>query len=926
TVYSSGIVTVDKAFTFSSANVRVQPGLSGFDVIKNFTLNQNTVVSGNAEADCNCLWRGIYVYGATTMTTDTDASIQDALYAIRAGFKNTLSIKKTLFSRNFIGIRGTDGNFFLPAFEENHFDGVGPLKGICSLEPLKTDIEAPEAYGGQSSQLITFVAYQTGRGFAGLYLANYSLNLSALPPATQNEFSDLAYGIMAYDGNITIDRNSIFSNIAAGAYFNRRTAGVLFVDRQPQGPNTFSFLGNGQAAIDFDNCVQGMQIRSEQAAAPTRVGITHTTMDGVQTGIFLDARFGGGEFFGTGTHGGFTGVKDNIIDANLGAPQLITNAGISFMDYSPGFSEVEISDNEVNLSYALGGSGSAGIAGIGLVPGSDPGPGVVEVDIHDNRVTLSNDAEVGLGLGSHPNGWIRNNSGGNATAGNGVFVLSGNSWAGIQVIAESNNNLVACNQVTALSAVTEGLLHVNRSQNGQFLRNVLDGPGNGAHFEFDCDYAEYRCNEMIDNTIGLLYDNFAVTGPQGTDSITNGNRWLGTFSVDGAVADISVILGLSEYYYRSVNNETPPSVVPTIGSMWFFPALANATADCLLDECPAPDPLAFAPAARITRLDTLVAEGLAVPSEAPYAEGREWQHWYNLWRKLSENPSLASGNTVMQDFLTGLSGSNIEALWGVQSVIRDSLVSKASFLANVQFNLDTIMQMEANILDLDSLLGLAMSPTQIALLTQQISDQDSILNVRITAQETMCGQFESQRTAAIAGLLTQLASISPIIVCETNLRRVYEIYLLTVASDLGADSSQLAELETIAMQCPLGGGLGVSMAGALHQGLTGILPNQGTCDDIEERGTQKPSKSRSSLTLYPNPNQGSFVVSIPKELTGKHTLLRILDAQGGLVKTIAVNEAHTVSLDLTSLPNGLYFLSLLGDGTIAEPLSFIIQH
>jgi len=136
TVYSSGIVTLDKDFTFSSANVRVEPGLSGFDVTKNFTLDQNTVVSGNSEPDCNCLWRGINVYGAVTMTTDTDASIQDALYAIRASYKNTLNIKKTLFAKKFVGIRGTDGAFKLPSFEENKFDGLGPLKDICSLEPL----------------------------------------------------------------------------------------------------------------------------------------------------------------------------------------------------------------------------------------------------------------------------------------------------------------------------------------------------------------------------------------------------------------------------------------------------------------------------------------------------------------------------------------------------------------------------------------------------------------------------------------------------------------------------------------------------------------------------------------------------------------------------------------------------------------------
>jgi hypothetical protein len=925
TVYSSGIVTVDKIFTFSSANVRVEPGLSGFDLIKDFTLNQNTLVSGNAEPECSCLWRGIQVFN-TTMTTDSDASIQDALYAIRGGQKSQLFIQKTLFAKNFIGIRATDGLYLLNLLGENRFDGLGPLKEICSLEPLKADIEAP-AFGNYGNQPIGPVLYTTERGFAGIYVGRGNLNLNPVGVFSKvNRFLNLAYGIMAYDGDVSINQNSIFENIAGGFYQDRRTAGILYVDRLLAGPNKFEYIGFSPIP-DFTNCVQGMQIRSEQAVGPTRIGITHANMNGVRTGIFLDARFGGGEFLGTGATGSFVGVKRNTILANRLAPTLVSNGGITFGDNSPNFSNVDISENTVDLSYPLGGTGGCGgIIANGAGTLSDPGPGGIEVDIHDNRVTLSNDADFGIAGTTRPNGWIRNNSGGNVASGNGIFVTAGNSQAGIHLFGSWNNGLVACNQIEVLSNVSLGLFSGWNSPNVNILRNKVTGPGNGAHFQLDCTDAEFRCNDMINNTVGLLYDNIAFTGDQGTATVTNGNRWFGAFPGGGAVADATVNVTASKYFVRGAANETPPTVFPL--SIWFNPAI-NATVDCILNSCPAPPPpMAIESSYSITGLDSLVAQGLAVLPGTPYSEGVTWQHELRLWNKIKDHPGLEQNNSMLQNYITGLAGSNIEAFWNVQLEMRSKLMPDAIITGNFLSNLNVIQQLEAQIMRLDSSRQVTTDTdtSQITSIQQQLVSEEAILNSLLLEQQGIYSQIESNLTAAISELETQLTSITPTNLCETNLRRVYEIYLQTYASSVGPDSSLLAELEMIALQCPMEGGPGVYIAGALYQGFTGIFPAQELCTDTEERGLEKNLNSNTSLSIYPNPSQGSVVVKIPTGFMGTNNLLSIHNSQGKIVKIVPIDEQFIVTLDLSSLPNGLYFLSILGNYSAAKSETFIIQH
>ena len=910
-VFVAGYITIDKAFTFTNTDIQFHSNFAGFNV-SNASYPFELVNSNlHATNGCPCLWRGIEVTQRGILRCNSGTIISDALYGIRIRNSNptiNIDLNNVRFNRNYVGIRGAN-NLGL-TMQQTIFNGQGPLLAICDLVGLN-DLVAPSSAGNFFTQPITPVFYSNQNGFAGMYIENAFLNM---PAGANNAFQDLAYGIMTSDCNVQIRANSTFMNIAAGGYGYRRTAGIFFRDTDDNAANDFNFIGNGGS--DFTNCVQGMQIRSETPFR-TRIGISNTGMNDVRTGIFLDARFGGGEFLGSNVLTPFIGIQNNIINATLPPPLLLSNGGITFLDFSPGESQVEISNNEVNISSINGPmtGGFTGIAIDGMLPTSDPGPGIVEADVHDNIVNQSNGGEIGIGTSTHPNVWIRNNI---------LSVLDGiTSWSGIKTNYGGNTNMVACNRVTVAptASVTEGLLHVDGVTNSQFLRNTFNGAGNGAHFEAGCTGTEYRCNLMENNTTGLFYDNAANTGDQGTPTTSNGNQWVGG---GDAEADLSVPYINSRYFVRPVGDETPSSVIPPINTLWFFQILPTANVECLIPECPSLPPDGFEFNIWLTPWDTLVAEGLGLKLIETYSASLVWQHEYHLFRKLIDYPDLVQNNVLMQNFQSSLLGSNTEAFCNIQVDSRIALTPGLDVLSEIHSNMDSIVQTENEIAILDSLLNISVDSLETALLFQELSVKIAWLDTLLSMQETIIETFNLERATTIADYLDQLNSKDANNTCESNLKRFLEIYYQTVASNLNPDSILLEDLESIAIQCPKDGGPGVYAAGALYQGLTGILPISGDCSPTPREGVVTFDKP--SFLILPNPNQGSFSVNIPLSLVGEQTLIRVVDARGIRVKDIPTQGEQSVFLNLGEQINGLYFVLIVNSKATSKAQPFIIQH
>lgn len=193
------------------------------------------------------------------------------------------------------------------------------------------------------------------------------------------------------------------------------------------------------------------------------------------------------------------------------------------------------------------------------------------------------------------------------------------------------------------------------------------------------------------------------------------------------------------------------------------------------------------------------------------------------------------------------------------------------------------------------------------------------------AGETFATQFVALRDAAIPGILNQLAAISPANVCEANLRRAHEIYLLTAAVGILPNSIELADLRSIGEQCRAVGGPGVSVAQGLYQSFTGeaLIEN---CDSTANRSTIGQAKIQGALMeVYPNPNPGGFVVQLPESYAEKDALLRITDAFGTEVQRLRTAGRTALEVNLASQPSGVYFVVLRnGADTSIRPV--LVHH
>ena len=939
-VYSSGIVTVDKDFTFSSTNVRVHPGLAGFDVIKDFTINQNTLVSGNAEPDCNCLWRGIYIYGANTMTTDSDASIQDALYAIRAAYKNNLNIKKTLFRRNFIDIRGTDGQFNLLSFEENRFDGNGPLKNICSLEPLNDVVVAPLGGGLWCN---TNVPYQAGSGFAGLYLKDAGvINLPPLAFAKQNLFYNLAVGIDAWDTELSIFRNSRFENIGPSPLAYDIPLGgmaIRYVDSENKGVNGLQMVGNGKffaGSPDFNNCIFGIYVSSRVSAtvnSGTRIGVTNCRILGAHNGVFLSNNCGLSGTF-TGTKSGFPrgGIGNNYIEVNpstgdLYAATVMRLCGIALTDFSSSQSAPEFWENTVDVNQDEP-CGSYGIRASGI---NIPGLNLDQVNINRNQINV-NEGAFGIRLSGYSGAWVHDNSNA-AFPGAGVFLnyqhlpvdCGGSMWDYSQGISISSgdNNLVGCNDVFSIPPGNRDLA-VNLHPNGTFVRNTLNGGRYGAWFASNLNGTRFACNTMSGYTEnGLHYTNGADTDNQGISStVSHGNIWVNSnlALTDAFINLANTIPGNSQYFVRPLPGENPTTNTALFA--WFTNNVPNAPT-CYYD-CPITAPQALI--AEITSGDTDVAEGAMFYNY--YPEASQWIDERNLLEKLLQNPGLIEGNSLMTGFKAYLENNAIAQLVAVNHNINNLFAISEPQKSDLESYTQTATGLLTQLAYVDSM---SHTTLDLAMLESGYVQRDSLMTLLEgiqSASESLINALKQQMLEGIPAVLTDLESIMPSNLYEANEQYVLGVYLQTLYSGNQTSANTIDSLYNIGRECPMVNGPCVYNARNLYEKFTGIVLPEVDCPEegnrSNERGNQLVSRP-TSILIYPNPANDVLMIDLPSDTRIGEYQVSLFNILGKRVLDKHIGYGNN-QVSTKELASGVYFAHILQNGMNVITLPVFIQH
>lgn len=939
TVYSTGYVEIDKTFTFSNSVVKVHPGEAGFDVINLniFTLNQNTEVSANTE--CPCLWRGIDVLNAR-MFTDTDAIIKDALFAIRGRQKSRLDIKKTHFLKNYLGIRATEGLFTLLSFEDNEFDGSGPLKDICVLAALNDVVNIPPSINWCEQP----VQYNSGRGFAGMYLRDAGfVDLLPLPYANQNLFYNLAVGIFAKDTELRIRQNSRFKDIIPipFAYDSDGGAAIRYIDTNNKGVNGFRMSGNGKffgLNPDFDNCSFGICLATSVTAdvnSGTRVGINECRFLKSQIGVYLDnlCSVANGVFTGRKANHEWRGVWDNYIEVNPTTGDQfvvlfsIPKSGIVLADYSPSQSAPEIWQNTIDVNQDNICGASFGIRAFGLTFTS---PLLNQVDINKNRINL-NAGLSGINTGLYDGAQIHDNSDA-AFPGAGIFL----NYQHFHQLPDCDNNvdfstgislntgkknLVGCNDITSIVPGNHDLRVLGQTD-GTYVQNSMSGGRFGAIIAGGFSTERFACNTMSGYTEnGLFLFGNTSLGDQGTFStMTHGNKWINSNpAITDAFIQLPATPNNSRFFVRMLPGENPTT--NTVPNTWFIPNVPNNVAPTCYYECPITAPQAFE--SELTYADTAIAEGTLIYQE--YPEANQWINERSLLEKLSLNPELSSGSSVMADFLDSHEQSAMGQLVEVNSALGSlfqlsegnknaltSITQTTKVMLNQLFYLDSIAGIESspeleetNIAQRDSLAGL------LDVIQKEADSLAHLIGVELKQQGTI--------------VLASLNDIVPTNDFEFNEKFVLGVYLNFLVSENQLLPGTADSLYNIGRECLFISGPCVYNARNLYGRMTGIALPDVECPVLGNRNKRSVNAALSDVLIFPNPSNDILIVRLLADIETGTSYLKMYNVLGGLVFDAEI-QAGENEIPTKHLPSGTYFVQIVQNGMEVLTTSVLIQH
>ncbi|MDO8366823.1 MAG: T9SS type A sorting domain-containing protein, partial [Saprospiraceae bacterium] len=798
---------------------------------------------------CSVLAQGITVEPGGTLIV-SDCTLKDSRFAIDAKPGSTISVKRTGFFDNYIGLHLDMGS----AAEANKRVNILEFEDN-TFSTAQTAINTP--FSGMPEAI-------ESRGYCGIWLNDYR-DFNIFAPT--NTFSALANGIIARKstlnlGNMTFDdMNSVGTPVYPLEGFGIHLWGK---GNRPY----WAHINEMWHTMTFNNCKTGI-FGSHYSAQVDNVVMTNVT-----TGIDWSQSIRGE-----------IRLRSNTITAR--------QFGIRSFQNEPLASSSAISDNTIVVTTA--GGGLTPVTGIEM---QEPGLGTWlggGWPVTKNSVTMN--------IGGR--GILYRNGVSGVLDGNFVTNLSmPNSYTGI--FTEGNyftnvaRNTVTQNSSIGLGAAT-GILSASGTVN-TYQCNCIDNTHVGAQFN---DFGEFvdavRGNSFNTHTTGLQIGHPGAGGAYIGNQTRTGNLWdLGEIPTGefGGINNGSLADALrSRFLVPGVmgSNVEHPDVDPSPG--WFFQGgsssftCSNACVFPPTTNIPSRVPESYVP----TNLDYAIVTGTLSDNT-----DMAWKGNYRLYRKLLRQPAMEQYDTVFASFKAAQATLPSGKL-GYIAEERAKLFSLNSTDEATDANYrSTLTSQTANLRNLDSLSqsGTSINTTTYNTLVQQKAANETNYAAFLLGIDTM-------RQLHIQTLLTLNANISTPTVCIANHKTVNNIVLNMLANgDDEPSPTNLTVLSDIAAQCPIEGGDAVYEARAVVERFTGETFDDAVLCAIEAR----PSNGRDSnvrlkreeVIVYPNPSTGQIFWS---GLEGQSLYVRVFNQLGQLV---AERNTTGNSLDLSNLPEGVY--------------------
>jgi len=876
-VIVSGWIKFDENYTFAQGSEIVfADGLpndvnSGFIVTNGATLMLDSDKGLGKETylfGCASLWRAIYVEANSTLDIRPGCGIFDAQNAIILRHHSTLLSNGATFQKNIISIRAIPGPNDPPKInvttilKDNLFFGGSPLSEVFG--PLHYPLEGIDA---ENVSQLSVVSDDPNKPNVFSYYREGTAMLRPIGINTVNTSLVVENARFEHIGLIPTPVNPDLDLAGYGIFAEAddNTTAQIYV-------KGFGIKGGAQPdPVAFEDVYTGIRARG------MNVVIHNAQFKDASTPIELAAT---------------VLPRSYQIYNNRFSSYLIAGVSADRLFPTQGFN---LYDNEFKDDLnSLGGT---------RVSANFIAPGGLKSNLlaRDNHFIISSPNASTQTIGLYTAGLI----GSKVRFNDFAKSVHHDFFAGIEV-SGGRSNLVVGNVLSgaSLSSDERGIF-VSSSPDNDILCNSLDNLDQGAVFLGNaCDGTWLSHNEFYTHSHGLfLYDNTTI-GQQPN----NRNTWSAgvssgqeeaTFDLDPF--DIDYVKKLSTSKFLIGVPETPTSEYwanPRFpgGNDWFsmalFPPYQPGPLECIETIDPGGDTPSGLTATDQMVLDDTHPEYGGFPAT-------KWDAQARLYGKLYRQPDLrptASDAAAFYDAQQSTSFARLAIALEqfAQYTVPDSVLNQ--YLGTWYVQMTDLMEAIAHTDSLWSAGATGLQQTR----NNQVRMLDSIGQLAQTA----LNNFTAARDVQLSVLQTNVAGVSSATTYEANLKGALGILLTGTQANPAWhwSAAQRNTLTGIAEQCVLAGGYGVVLA-RLMLCVNSVHPDD--CAVQPRQRVWKASEQAYALQVYPNPTSG--IVRVANALSG---LITLHDQTGRIVLEQA-SDGAAFNLDLSALPNGIYFLQAI---------------
>ena len=870
-----GRLIMDQDLNISACgNIQMQP--CSEIVVGTNTLYPTLALDNNTIFSCERMWRGITVTPHAALTFKGN-SIRDAQFSITAQGGSGLGIDPPT---RMIAV----GN----SFSNNHVGVLFPNNAFTTVEHIPFTNNTLNTIVGQSllpacdANLPNYSSTQGG--FAGMVTLGTPLTVGT--PGTNgllNSFSYLRNGIISEGAIVSVHRADFQHVIGTDV------AGL---------PTFATSDGNGVAAnggmVTVLNCNFDAVRRGVYGHANQRVTVKNNNMDHMYRGVET-----------MGAHS--SDISDN---PTIG----FTNRGILCHEMVPagGFNSHKILNNINMFGSAFPGATNSPFP---------PYPAAIDinnaqsVDVGDVRIKNNHFTSSGFNDG------IRINGAGSVDVDENVITFqTPNPGIGIQLTNTHNNYLYDNEIVDQASFRPSTGLSLTDGSGNRFCCNNTRGSRFGTRFWGACASTEWRVTTLQNHAFALYCEAGTVIDQQ-YDYGNLFNPGSGLAFHGGGFNEVTLSI------FRVVDITQPnwpvSILTPNTTVTFFIPDgdSASCTAPCI--------PLPFVPDypdRDVREADLVTAGGGWTGSQ--FSEALQFESARRLYERMQVHETMAGFHSTTDSFYNIASSGRIGAYFQAESSAKAIYDYPPGISNGLQ---QSVAQWESVQTALGGLLtGLANAPTYSdSFLIYQ--NANALFSSSQTVASNLYGyekQAAAYRNQGAQSAKSEIDALSADNTLELNRKTIHLLYLQTLGAGVPSLSpEQLAVEEAIALQCPLEGGSAVFAARALYRlNEDRVFMDDSLCLGAQERRQISESTSTvSTVKLAPNPATETVHISGLQASPEKSAVVSLINTSGVVCLERTVAQSET-TLDVSALPNGLYFCRIWSEGYRTTTLKLVVAH